>query len=47
MKFKAFLGKYNWLIALVVAFIFGYAFGKDMALKDNAKDNASLETHSE
>ena len=34
----AFLNKYKWLIALMVAVAFGYTFGKDRTLRDNAAE---------
>jgi len=47
MKTKLFMKKYGWLLALVVAVGFGYTFGKDLALRDNAKDNAQIESQTE
>ncbi len=34
----AFLKKYKWLIALMVVVAFGYTFGKDRAMRDNAAE---------
>ena len=34
--------RHKWAVALLVVVVFGYTFGKDMALRDNAFDAAAL-----
>ena len=39
-QFKTLLSQKRWWVALVVVVIMGYTFGKDMALRDNVRDQA-------
>ena len=32
------LRRYRWALALTAVVVLGYSFGKDMALRDNARD---------
>ncbi|MEM7493565.1 MAG: hypothetical protein AAF296_09305 [Pseudomonadota bacterium] len=47
MKTIEILKKYRWLIAGVIVIALGYVIGKDLALRDNAKDQAQIEASSE
>ncbi|MEM1196678.1 MAG: hypothetical protein AAGH57_11280 [Pseudomonadota bacterium] len=35
---KQWLTQYKWLVAAFLVVVAGYTFGKDMALRDNARD---------
>jgi hypothetical protein len=37
------LRAHRWLAALVCVIVFGYSYGKDMALRDNARDAAMVQ----
>jgi hypothetical protein len=37
------LRKHRWLAALIGVVVLGYGFGKDMALRDNARDAAVVQ----
>jgi hypothetical protein len=37
------LREHRWLAALVCMVVFGYSYGKDMALRDNARDTAMVQ----
>lgn len=39
-QLKTLLSQKRWWVALVVIVVMGYTFGKDMALRDNARDEA-------
>lgn len=39
-QFKTLLSQKRWWVALVVIVVMGYTFGKDMALRDNARFEA-------
>ncbi len=47
MKTSDYIKKYKWLIAFFIVVAFGYIIGKDMALRDNARDAAALEAQNE
>ena len=42
-EIKNWVGRNRWMVALVLVVIAGYVVGKDRALRDNARDAASLE----
>jgi len=37
------LREYRWLVAFMCVVVFGYSYGKDMALRDNARDAAMVQ----
>ena len=37
------LRNHRWLAAFIVVLAFGYSYGKDMALRDNARDAAMVQ----
>ncbi|MFL0670180.1 MAG: hypothetical protein ACJLS3_01725 [Erythrobacter sp.] len=37
------LREHRWLAAFVCVVVFGYSYGKDMALRDNARDAAMVQ----
>ncbi len=39
-QFKTLLSRKRWWVALVVVVMMGYTLGKDMALRDNSRDEA-------
>lgn len=39
---KGWLARNKWPVAFVVALVFGYTVGKDMAFRDNAADQAAI-----
>jgi hypothetical protein len=42
-EIKSWVGRNKWLVALLLVVLAGYVVGKDWALRDNARDTASLE----
>jgi hypothetical protein len=43
--FKSMLSQNRWWIALVILVAMGYSVGKDMALRDNARDQIKREAN--
>ncbi len=37
------LAAMSWLAAMICVVVFGYAYGKDMALRENARDAAMVQ----
>jgi hypothetical protein len=37
------LREYRWLAAFVCVIVFGYSYGKDMALRDNTRGSAMVQ----